>query len=61
VVNIATTLSKFKLNIGAMKISRDFKKKVALTWLESDSEISEGVIEELKKCPEIIWVRIINV
>ena len=60
-VNIATTLSKFKLNIGAMKISRDFKKKVALTWLESDSEISEGVIEELKKCPEIIWVRIINV
>ncbi|MFX1447424.1 MAG: L-serine ammonia-lyase, iron-sulfur-dependent, subunit beta, partial [Promethearchaeota archaeon] len=60
-VSIAATLSKYKLNIGAMKISRDIKKKIALTWLESDSVISEEVIEELKKYPEIIWVRIINV
>ena len=60
-VSIAATLSKYKLNIGAMKISRDIKKKIALTWLESDSVISEEVIKELKKYPEIIWVRIINV
>jgi hypothetical protein len=44
-----------------MKVSRDLKKKIALTWLEADSEISDEVVEALKKYPEIIWVRIINV
>jgi L-serine dehydratase len=60
-VNITNTLSKYKLNIGSMKVSRDLKKKIALTWLEADSEISDEVVEALKKYPEIIWVRIINV
>ncbi|MFW9784422.1 MAG: L-serine ammonia-lyase, iron-sulfur-dependent, subunit beta, partial [Candidatus Heimdallarchaeota archaeon] len=60
-VNIANTLQKFKLNIGSMKISRNLKKKIALTWLEADSVISEDLIDALKKHPEIIWVRIINV
>ncbi|MFX1499278.1 MAG: L-serine ammonia-lyase, iron-sulfur-dependent subunit beta [Promethearchaeota archaeon] len=60
-VNIANTLQKFKLNIGSMKISRDLKKKIALTWLEADSIISEDLIDALKQHPEIIWVRIINV
>ncbi|MFX0010516.1 MAG: L-serine ammonia-lyase, iron-sulfur-dependent subunit beta, partial [Candidatus Hermodarchaeota archaeon] len=36
-VNIANTLQKFKLNIGSMKISRNLKKKIALTWLEADT------------------------
>ncbi|MFX1366738.1 MAG: L-serine ammonia-lyase, iron-sulfur-dependent subunit beta, partial [Promethearchaeota archaeon] len=35
--NIANTLQKFKLNIGSMKISRNLKKKIALTWLEADT------------------------
>lgn len=60
-VNIANTLQKFKLNIGSMKISRDLKKKIALTWLEADSIISEDLIDALKQHPEIIWVRLINV
>ena len=60
-VNITNTISKFKLNIGAMKVSRDLKKKIALTWLEADSEIPVEVIEALKQYPEIKWVRIINV
>lgn len=60
-VNITNTLSKYKLNIGSMKVSRDLKKKIALTWLEADSEISNEVVEALKIYPEIIWVRIINV
>ncbi|MEJ2296294.1 MAG: L-serine ammonia-lyase, iron-sulfur-dependent subunit beta [Candidatus Lokiarchaeota archaeon] len=60
-VNIANTLSKFNLNIGGMKISRNPKKKIALTWLEMDSEISEEVVNSLLKFPEIIKVRIINV
>jgi L-serine dehydratase len=59
--NITNTLSKYKLNIGSMRLSRDLKKKIALTWLEADSEISDEVIEALKKYPEIIWVRVINV
>ncbi len=59
--NIANTLQKFKLNIGSMKISRNLKKKIALTWLEADTAIPEDLIDELKKYPEIIWVRIINV
>jgi len=60
-VNIANTLSKFKLNIGSMKVSRDPIRKVALTWLEADSKIPDEIIEELTKYPEIIWVKIINV
>ncbi|MFX1360318.1 MAG: L-serine ammonia-lyase, iron-sulfur-dependent subunit beta [Promethearchaeota archaeon] len=60
-VNIANTLQKFKLNVGSMKISRDLKKKVALTWLEADSAIPEDLINALKEHKEILWVRIINV
>jgi L-serine dehydratase len=60
-VNIANTLQKFKLNVGSMKISRNLKKKVALTWLEADSAIPEDLIAALKNHTEIIWVRIINV
>ena len=44
-----------------MKVSRNIKKKIALTWLETDSEIPNEVIEAIKKYPEITWVRIINV
>ena len=60
-VNIANTLKNYGLNIGSMKISRNLKKKIALTWLEADSNIPENLIEALQKYPEIIWVRIINV
>jgi len=60
-VNIANTLQKLKLNIGAMKISRNLKKKIALTWLEADTAIPEDLIDALIKHSEIIWVRIINV
>ena len=60
-VNIANTLKTFNLNVGSMKISRNLKKKIALTWLEADSEIPNDLIKELSKHPEIIWVRIINV
>ena len=60
-VNIANTLKSFNLNIGSMKISRNLKKKIALTWLEADSTIPENLIDALNKHPEIIWVRIINV
>lgn len=60
-VNIATTIQKFKLNIGSMKVSRNLKKKISLTWLEADTVIPEDLIEALKKFSEIIWVRIINV
>ena len=61
IVNITSTLQKFNLNVGSMKVSRNIKKKIALTWLETDSEIPNEVIEAIKKYPEIIWVRIINV
>ena len=60
-VNIANTLKSFGLNIGSMKISRNLKKKIALTWLEADSTIPEKLVEALQEFPEIIWVRIINV
>ena len=60
-VNIANTLLKFKVNIGSMKISRDLKKKVALTWLEADSDIPNDLINALNNYSEIIWVRVINV
>ena len=60
-VNIANTLKNYGLNIGSMKVSRNLKKKIALTWLEADSSIPENLVEALQKYPEIIWVRIINV
>ncbi|MCJ7648817.1 MAG: L-serine ammonia-lyase, iron-sulfur-dependent subunit beta [Candidatus Lokiarchaeota archaeon] len=60
-VNIANTLKSFNLNIGSMKISRNLRKKIALTWLEADSIIPENLIDALNKHSEIIWVRIINV
>jgi L-serine dehydratase len=58
---ITDTISKYKQNIGSMKLARDIKKKVALCWIEVDEFISPDLITAIAKIPEILWVRFINV
>jgi len=61
IAKISDILSKFKLNIGSMKLSRDMKKKIALCWIEIDNEIPLELVSVLQQMPEIKLVRILNV
>lgn len=61
IAKISEILSKFKLNIGSMKLSRDMKKKIALCWIEIDAHIPDELVTTLQQIPEIKLVRILNV
>jgi L-serine dehydratase len=61
IAKISEVLSKFKLNIGSMKLSRDMKKKIALCWIEIDNQIPVELVSALQQISEIKLVRILNV
>nr|MDO8113042.1 L-serine ammonia-lyase, iron-sulfur-dependent subunit beta [Candidatus Sigynarchaeota archaeon] len=61
IARISDTISKFKINIGSMKLDRDMHKKIGLCWLELDSAVPEELINALEKLPDVIMVRFINV
>jgi len=61
IAKISETISKYKINIGTMKLDRDMHKKIGLCWMELDSPVSDDLIDELQKLPDIIMVRSINV
>jgi len=61
IAKISDTISKYKINIGSMKLDRDMHKKIGLCWMELDSTVPDELIDALEKLPDIIMVRFINV
>jgi L-serine dehydratase len=58
---IADKITAYQINIGGMKISRDVKKRLALMWIELDSPVPPGLIDELTQNKDIKWVKMLNV
>lgn len=59
---LGTILGKNKINIAEMSLARVQKdgKMLALTTINTDSEVSEAVIQEIKKFPPIIDVKVVR-
>jgi D-3-phosphoglycerate dehydrogenase len=59
---LGTILGKNKINIAEMSLARVEKagKMLALTTINTDSEVSEAVIQEIKKFPPIIDVKVVK-
>ncbi len=58
--HLGTLLSKYKVNIANMTLSRDKVGGTALTVLSVDSEPPAAVIEELQKDPDFSNVRVVK-
>ena len=54
--NIGTTLGKNDINIAGLQLSREQVDGQALAVLSTDSVVSEEVIDNLKKLPNVISV-----
>lgn len=61
IAKISETISKYKINIGTMKLDRDMHKKIGLCWMELDSHVPDELIDALQQIPDIIMVRFIDV
>jgi D-3-phosphoglycerate dehydrogenase / 2-oxoglutarate reductase len=59
---LGTILGKNKINIAEMSLARVQKdgKMLALTTINTDSEVAEAVIQEIKKFPPIIDVKVVK-
>ncbi len=57
---VANILSKFEINIGAMKVSRKSKGDEALMIIETDQKIEEFIADEISSVPYIINVATIR-
>lgn len=56
---VANILSKFEINIGAMRVSRKSKGDEALMIIETDQKIEEAIAEEIARVPFILNVAVI--
>lgn len=59
---LGSILGKNKINIAEMSLARVEKGKtmLALTTINTDSEVSESVIQEIKKFPPILDVKVVR-
>ncbi len=53
---LGLVLGNYKVNIGHLSLGRIKEKKIALNIFNLDSEIGEGVIQELKRVKGVIHV-----
>ena len=60
VSEVTSLLYKEKVNIAFMKVYRSKKGEKAIMVLETDSEVTEKVINEISKARNILSVRVIN-
>jgi L-serine dehydratase len=60
IARITDIISKHKMNISSMRVSRNLITKSALSWLELNSNIKPELINELEKIPDIVKVRALN-
>lgn len=58
---ITACIAEFGLNVSEMHLSRNIRKKVALSWIEFRDPLPNKLKEKLERIPEITQVRIINV
>jgi L-serine dehydratase len=56
IASVTNLLTKYCINIGHMEVSRKEKGKVALMVIETDQNINEAVMEEIKMLPNILQV-----
>lgn len=54
-------LAQYQINIGVMTVNRSSKGGTAYCTIETDSYLTDEVVEALKKVPDIISVKAINV
>ena len=59
--NISKVIANHNINIAVMKLSRVAKGKNACTIIETDSKISDDVVNELNNIENIISVQAINI
>ena len=60
IYQITRTLAANDINIATMKLNRQEKGAMACCVIETDSDIPEQVVQELKMLPEIHTVKVIN-
>lgn len=60
IAGVANILSKFQINIGAMKVSRKSKGEQALMIIETDQQINSEIADEISSIPYIINVAVIR-
>ncbi len=60
IAGVANVLSKFQINIGAMKVSRKSKGDQALMVIETDQQIDKEIADEISSIPYIINVAVIR-
>jgi D-3-phosphoglycerate dehydrogenase len=58
---VGTILGKNSINIASITFGRESKGGLAISVVNVDSEISETVIEQLRKTPDILFVKLIKV
>jgi D-3-phosphoglycerate dehydrogenase len=58
---VGTLLGKHKINIANMALSRNVEGGTAVTLINTDSTLTESVLEELRAQPNILAVRAISV
>jgi L-serine dehydratase len=56
IASVTNLLTKYCINIGHMEVSRKEKGKVALMVIETDQNIDEAVMQEIKMLPNILQV-----
>ncbi len=60
VSRVTGTLSRGHINIATMNVSRKSRGEEACMVIQTDSEVSEEIIEEILNIPEVISARVIN-
>lgn len=58
--NITQILTKYRINIGHMEVSRKEKGRSALMVIETDQFVEEEIIEQMSNCENIIKVILLN-
>jgi len=58
---ITSVIAKHKINIDSMKLTKNIRKREALTWIEINSTISEELSSEIEKLENVKLVRVLNV
>ena len=58
---ITEIITKHRLNIESMRLSRDAKKKLALCYIEVNKIIDDSVLLDLSVIPGMKKVRVLNV
>ncbi|MFC3882614.1 L-serine ammonia-lyase, iron-sulfur-dependent subunit beta [Bacillus songklensis] len=56
IASVTNLLTKYRINIGHMEVSRKEKGEIALMAIETDQNIDEAVMEEIKMLPNISQV-----